>query len=111
MSLLEYIIRCIRENKPDLLKFTQELATCETASKVELSMLTGMATEFESDLAKVEKELEKTESLIAQKQEQLDLVSDVMKFEDMEEKITDLSSQLSSLLKFQAIFMEFLGLA
>ena len=40
MSLLEYLIHCIRKSDVALLNFTNDLVHCELASKIEMSVLT-----------------------------------------------------------------------
>lgn len=61
MSLLEYLIHCIRKSDAHLLNFTNDLVHCETAAKIELSILTNKMKEFEKGLDKINKELKKTE--------------------------------------------------
>lgn len=46
MSLLEYIIHCIRKSDPTLLNFTNDLVTCEVAAKIELSILSNKVNDF-----------------------------------------------------------------
>jgi hypothetical protein len=57
MSLLDFIIHSIRKNDPSLLNFTNDMVTCELASKIELSFLETKAKEFEKGIDKIKKEL------------------------------------------------------
>ena len=57
MSLLDYLIHCIRKADPHLLNFTNELVHCEIASKIELSLLGNKIKEIGTGLEKVKKEV------------------------------------------------------
>ena len=61
MSLLEFLIHSIRKSDPTLLIFTNDLVSCEIASKIELGILTTKTSEFEKGIGKIKKELTKTE--------------------------------------------------
>lgn len=66
MSLLEFMIHSIRKSDPSLLKFPQDLAPCEVASKIELSVLSTKVSDFETGINKVKKEVQKTNDLLIQ---------------------------------------------
>ena len=59
MSLLDFLIHSIRKSDPHLLTFTNDLVNCETASRIELSILTNKMKEFEKGLDKITKEVSK----------------------------------------------------
>jgi hypothetical protein len=61
MSLLEYIIHCIRKSNPSILKFTSDLVSCELASKIEVSFLSQKVRDLETGVEKIKKELQKSE--------------------------------------------------
>lgn len=61
MSLLEYLIHSIRKSDPTLLKFTNDLVSCEVAAKIELSILSNKVSDFERGIDKIKKEIQKTE--------------------------------------------------
>ena len=65
MSLLEYLIHCIRKSDMSLLGFTNELIHCELASKIEMAVILQKVKEFETGLEKVKKEVKKAEENIA----------------------------------------------
>lgn len=46
MSLLEFLIHCIRKFDPTLLNFTNDLVSCEVAAKIELSILSNKVADF-----------------------------------------------------------------
>ena len=51
MSMLDYVINCIRKsNKLDILTFPNDLKSCETASKIELSILDSKLSEMDQGL-------------------------------------------------------------
>ena len=59
MSLMEFIIHCIRKSHPGLLNFTNDLTSCEIAGKIEMSLLTTKIKEFETGIEKIKKEVAK----------------------------------------------------
>lgn len=61
ISLLEYLIKSIRKNDPSLFKFSNDLVTCDLASKIELTILEDKVKEFDKGLEKIKKELDKTD--------------------------------------------------
>lgn len=61
MSLLEFLIHCIRKHDPTLLKFTTDLVPCEVAAKIELTILSNKLGDFERGLAKIKKEILKAQ--------------------------------------------------
>lgn len=71
MSILDFIIHSIRRNDPSILNFTNDLVTCEFASKIELSFLQTKVKEFETGVEKIKKELTKTEESINLLREEL----------------------------------------
>ena len=72
MSLLDYVILSIRKFNPSLLNFTNDLVSCETASKIELSSFATRVGEFERSMEKLRKELQKTEEAISALREEVD---------------------------------------
>ena len=64
MSLLDFILHSVRKSDPSILNFTNELVSCEFASKIELAFLQTKVKEFETGISKVKKELQKTEDNI-----------------------------------------------
>lgn len=77
ISLLEYLIKSIRKNDPSLLKFSNDLVTCDLASKIELTILEDKVKEFDKGLEKIKKELDKTDEQIAQLQEDLGYIEEI----------------------------------
>jgi len=72
ISLLEFLVRNILRNNPKVLKFTKELMVCDTASKIELPVLTTKVGEFEKGLEKVKKEVQRAEEQLLVLSEELE---------------------------------------
>jgi hypothetical protein len=63
---MEFILSQIKASEPQILEFVEELAYCEEASKLDLSILTGKVQSFEVSLKKMEKEIVKVNEKLAQ---------------------------------------------
>eukprot|EP00347_Sterkiella_histriomuscorum_P017360 403349681 len=111
MSLLEYLIHCIRKHDPTLLNFTNELVTCEVAAKIELSILSNKIADFQKGFDKIKKELQKTEDQINIFKDEIKQLESVEQSERNEQQILEietLNKKISEFQKFYSIFTSFL---